>query len=58
MSDKSSSVSKVAFIGLGTMGYPMAGHLAAKGFDVTVYNRTGTKSAAWVEEHPPPESVN
>jgi 3-hydroxyisobutyrate dehydrogenase len=33
------------------MGYPMAGHLAAKGHDVTVYNRTGAKSEAWVKQH-------
>ncbi len=37
---------KVAFIGLGVMGYPMAGHLAAKGYDVTVYNRNGAKAEA------------
>ena len=42
---------KTAFIGLGVMGYPMAGHLAAKGHEVTVYNRTRTKAEAWVEEH-------
>jgi len=42
---------KVAFLGLGVMGYPMAGHLAAKGHDVTVYNRSGEKSAAWVKQH-------
>ncbi|GKT21062.1 NAD(P)-dependent oxidoreductase [Acidovorax sp. SUPP3334] len=41
---------KVAFIGLGVMGYPMAGHLALAGHAVTVYNRTATKSAAWCEE--------
>ena len=34
----------VAFIGLGTMGYPMAGHLAQAGHRVTVYNRTGAKA--------------
>ncbi|MEH6629677.1 MAG: NAD(P)-dependent oxidoreductase [Halopseudomonas aestusnigri] len=44
-------MAKVAFIGLGVMGYPMAGHLAAKGHDVRVYNRTGAKSEAWVKEH-------
>ncbi|MDU8926883.1 NAD(P)-dependent oxidoreductase [Alisedimentitalea sp. MJ-SS2] len=44
-------MSKVAFLGLGVMGYPMAGHLAAKGHDVTVYNRTSAKSEAWVREH-------
>lgn len=42
---------KVAFIGLGVMGYPMAGHLQAKGHDVTVYNRTSSKADAWVSEH-------
>ena len=42
---------KVAFIGLGVMGYPMAGHLAAKGHDVTVYNRSSAKAKAWVAEH-------
>jgi len=42
---------KVAFVGLGVMGYPMAGHLAAKGHDVVVYNRTGAKADAWVGEH-------
>ena len=42
---------KVAFLGLGVMGYPMAGHLAAKGHDVTVYNRNAEKSKAWVAEH-------
>jgi 3-hydroxyisobutyrate dehydrogenase-like beta-hydroxyacid dehydrogenase len=38
---------KVAFLGLGVMGYPMAGHLAAKGFDVRVWNRTAAKAEAW-----------
>ena len=42
---------KVAFLGLGVMGYPMAGHLAAQGHDVTVYNRTAAKAEAWVAEH-------
>jgi 3-hydroxyisobutyrate dehydrogenase len=41
---------KVAFIGLGVMGYPMAGHLALAGHQVTVYNRTAAKSAAWCAE--------
>jgi 3-hydroxyisobutyrate dehydrogenase len=42
-------MAKVAFIGLGVMGYPMAGHLKAKGgHDVTVYNRTAAKADAWV----------
>ena len=40
-------MSKVAFIGLGVMGYPMAGHLAAQGHQVCVYNRTMTKSESW-----------
>jgi 3-hydroxyisobutyrate dehydrogenase-like beta-hydroxyacid dehydrogenase len=42
---------KVAFLGLGVMGFPMAGHLKAKGFDVTVYNRSAAKSDAWVQKH-------
>ena len=42
---------KVAFLGLGVMGYPMAGHLNAKGHDVTVYNRTTAKAEAWVKQH-------
>ena len=41
---------KVAFMGLGVMGYPMAGHLARAGHTVTVYNRTATKSEAWCAE--------
>ena len=45
-------MAKVAFIGLGVMGYPMAGHLLKKGgHDLTVYNRTAAKSAAWVKEY-------
>ena len=40
----------VAFLGLGVMGYPMAGHLARAGHHVTVYNRTATKSIAWCAE--------
>ncbi|MEM7259266.1 MAG: NAD(P)-dependent oxidoreductase [Pseudomonadota bacterium] len=42
---------KVAFVGLGVMGYPMAGHLAAAGHDVSVYNRTAAKAAAWEKQH-------
>ena len=43
---------KLAFLGLGVMGYPMAGHLAIKGgHDVVVYNRTPAKAAAWVAAH-------
>ena len=41
----------VAFLGLGVMGYPMAGHLARAGHRVTVYNRTAAKAQAWVKEH-------
>ena len=45
-------MAKVAFIGLGVMGYPMARHLAQRGgHDVTVYNRTSAKAAKWVAEH-------
>jgi 3-hydroxyisobutyrate dehydrogenase len=42
---------KVAFLGLGVMGYPMAGHLARSGYDVTVYNRTSNKAEKWVEDY-------
>jgi 3-hydroxyisobutyrate dehydrogenase len=42
---------KVAFLGLGVMGGPMAGHLAAAGHQVTVYNRTAAKAQAWVARH-------
>lgn len=42
---------RVAFLGLGVMGYPMAGHLARAGHAVTVYNRTPAKAQAWVGEH-------
>ncbi len=41
----------VAFIGLGAMGFPMAGHLVAKGHRVTVYNRTLAKAEAWAKAH-------
>ncbi len=40
-----------AFVGLGVMGYPMAGHLVSAGHDVTVYNRTASRAEAWVAEH-------
>jgi 3-hydroxyisobutyrate dehydrogenase len=46
-----STTSKVAFLGLGVMGYPMAGHLAAKGHQVTVYNRTAAKADKWAAQH-------
>jgi 3-hydroxyisobutyrate dehydrogenase len=42
---------KVAFLGLGVMGFPMARHLAAKGHQVTVYNRTRAKADKWVADH-------
>ena len=41
---------KLAFLGLGVMGYPMAGHLTSAGHQVTVYNRTAAKSIAWCDE--------
>jgi 3-hydroxyisobutyrate dehydrogenase/2-hydroxy-3-oxopropionate reductase len=44
-------MANVAFIGLGTMGYPMAGHLTKAGHEVTVYNRTFAKAEAWVSEY-------
>ena len=43
---------KVAFVGLGVMGFPMAGHLAKAGHDVTVFNRSPQKAQAWAEQHP------
>ncbi len=44
-------MAKLAFLGLGVMGYPMAGHLAAKGHEVTVYNRTAAKAEKWAAQH-------
>ena len=44
-------MTKIAFMGLGVMGYPMAGHLARAGHDVTVYNRTTAKAETWVKEY-------
>ncbi|RCK45391.1 oxidoreductase [Thalassospira profundimaris] len=44
-------MAKCAFIGLGVMGYPMAGHLQKAGHDVTVYNRTAAKAEKWVSEY-------
>ena len=44
-------MAKLAFLGLGVMGAPMAGHLVAAGHDVTVYNRTTAKAEAWTETH-------
>lgn len=45
-------MAKVTFLGLGVMGFPMAGHLAAKGHEVTVWNRSPAKAEAWVARHP------
>jgi 3-hydroxyisobutyrate dehydrogenase-like beta-hydroxyacid dehydrogenase len=42
---------RVAFLGLGVMGFPMAGHLQAKGFSLTVFNRNVTKAESWVAKH-------
>lgn len=42
---------KVSFLGLGVMGYPMAGHLVRAGYEVTVYNRTTAKAEQWLNEH-------
>ncbi len=44
-------MAKTAFIGLGVMGYPMAGHLKTGGHEVTVYNRTTAKAERWAAEH-------
>jgi 3-hydroxyisobutyrate dehydrogenase len=47
---ESTPARKVAFLGLGVMGFPMAGHLALAGHDVTVYNRSAEKRSAWCKE--------
>ena len=44
-------MTKITFLGLGVMGYPMAGHLAAAGHPITVYNRTIPKAEAWTRQH-------
>lgn len=44
-------MSRCTFLGLGVMGYPMAGHLAAAGHEVVVWNRTAAKAAAWAGDH-------
>jgi 3-hydroxyisobutyrate dehydrogenase/2-hydroxy-3-oxopropionate reductase len=49
---ESAPARQVAFLGLGVMGYPMAGHLARAGHHVTVYNRSAAKAAAWAAECP------
>ena len=46
-----STAKKVAFLGLGVMGFPMAGHLASKNYDVVVYNRSAAKSEEWLKQH-------
>ena len=46
-----SELKRIAFLGLGVMGAPMAGHLARAGHTVTVYNRTPARAQAWVEKH-------
>ncbi len=45
------SIKNVSFVGLGVMGYPMAGHLQKNGYNVTVYNRTTAKAEKWVQEY-------
>ena len=45
------TIQNVTFIGLGVMGFPMAGHLKINNFNVTVYNRTNSKSDKWVKEY-------
>ncbi len=47
----SNHLTKVAFIGLGVMGFPMAGYLMQKGYQVTVYNRTASKAGAWQQQY-------
>ena len=42
---------KITFIGLGVMGFPMAGHLSKEGYNVTVYNRSEEKSKLWVKNN-------
>jgi len=51
MGKRERMMAKVAFLGLGVMGYPMARHLRAKGHEVTVYNRTAAKAERWVSEN-------
>src|SRR5438876_10179429 len=50
-SERTMDAKKTAFIGLGVMGFPMAGHLARAGHGVTVYNRTPAKAALWTQKH-------
>ena len=51
-------MAKLAFLGLGVMGFPMAGHLAANGHEVTVWNRTPAKAEAWAARHQGQMAVN
>src|SRR5918997_4083429 len=51
MTFRERTMAKVAFLGLGVMGYPMARHLKAKGHEVTVYNRTTEKAEKWASEN-------
>jgi len=50
--DEEWAVSKVAFVGLGVMGFPMAGHLVSAGHEVTVWNRSRARADEWLAEHP------
>lgn len=47
---KPATTQNVAFLGLGVMGFPMAGHLSSAGHNVTVYNRTHSKTESWAKE--------
>lgn len=49
--DRGWAMARVAFLGLGVMGFPMAGHLVAKGHQVTVYNRSAAKAEGWLTRH-------
>ena len=51
MTENTEASRRVAFLGLGVMGYPMAGHLATAGHEVVVYNRTAARSQRWAGEH-------
>jgi 3-hydroxyisobutyrate dehydrogenase-like beta-hydroxyacid dehydrogenase len=51
LDSSSASSQRIAFVGLGVMGFPMAGHLLRAGHSVTVYNRTQAKAKAWVDQH-------
>ena len=45
------TIKNVTFIGLGVMGFPMAGHLKKNNFNVTVFNRTTSKADSWIKEY-------